>query len=68
MKFREGITGERITEILSGEGATVISLSKLQGLYHIRLKKGQDVEDAVKIFSTYKEVEYAEPNFMMKIK
>ncbi len=68
VKFREGITGERMTEILSGEGATVISLSKLQGLYHISLKKGQDVEDAVKIFNAYKEVEYAEPNYMMKIK
>ena len=68
VKFSEETIEERISEILSVEGASIISILKPKGLYHIRLKKEQDVRAAVKIFKKYKEVEYAEPNYMMKIK
>jgi general secretion pathway protein D len=66
VKFREGTSQERISEILRIEGASIISVLK-PGIYHIKLKKGQDVKEAVKIFSEYNEVEYAEPNYIMKI-
>jgi hypothetical protein len=46
----------------------VIALLKPKGLYHIRLKTGQDVKVAAKIFGSYQEVEYAEPNYIMKMK
>ena len=68
IKFSEETIEERISEILSAEGASIMSVLKPKGLYLIRLKKEQDVRDAVKIFNKYKEVEYAEPNYMMKIK
>lgn len=68
VKFSEETIEERISEILSVEGASIISILKPKALYLIRLKKEQDVRDAVKIFNKYKEVEYAEPNYMMKIK
>lgn len=68
IKFSEETIEERISKILSVEGASIISVLKPKGLYLIRLKKEQDVRDAVKIFNKYKEVEYAEPNYMMKIK
>jgi general secretion pathway protein D len=67
IKFSEETIEERISEILSAEGASIISVLKPKGLYLIRLKKEQDVRNAVKIFNNYKEVEYAEPNYMMKI-
>jgi general secretion pathway protein D len=66
VKFSEGTSQERISEILRIEGASIISVLK-PGIYHIKLKKGQDVQEAVKIFSNYNEVEYAEPNYIMKI-
>ncbi len=68
VKFSEETIEERISEILSVEGASIISVLKPKGLYLIKLKNGQDVKEAIKIFNKYKEVEYAEPNYMMKIK
>jgi general secretion pathway protein D len=67
VKFNEGTPEERINEILSIEGASVISVLKPKGLYHLKLRTGQDVREAVKIFSKYKEIEYAEPNYILKI-
>ncbi len=67
VKFTETTSEQRITEILSSEGASVITTSKIKGLYLIRLKKGQDVKDAIEKFMHYSEVEYAEPNYIRKI-
>jgi general secretion pathway protein D len=68
VKFREGTSEERIKEILSIEGASVLSVLKPKELYHIKLRKGQEVREAIKIFDTYKEVQYAEPNYIFKIR
>jgi general secretion pathway protein D len=68
IKFSEETIEERISEILSVEGASIISILKPKALYLIKLKNGQDVKKAIKIFNKYKEVEYAEPNYMMKIR
>jgi general secretion pathway protein D len=68
VKFKEGVTRERALEILSKKGAVVIRFMEQLGVYHIRLKKGQDVEDAVREFSEVPEVLYAEPNYSLKIK
>jgi hypothetical protein len=67
VQFKGGIQETRISEILSAEGAAVISEMKPKGLYLIKLKKEQDVREAVKKFNAYEEVEYAEPNYIMKI-
>ncbi len=40
---------------------------KTRGPHLIKLRKGQDVREAAKIFNSYREVEYAEPNYIMKI-
>jgi general secretion pathway protein D len=66
VKFKEGMSEDRISEILSTDGASVISVSKAGELYRIRLKKGMDVREAAKIFNGYKEVEYAEPNYIIR--
>jgi len=67
VKFNEETPEERINEILSIEGASVISVLKPKVLYHLKLRTGQDVREAVKIFSKYKEIQYAEPNYILKI-
>jgi general secretion pathway protein D len=67
VKFKEDTGQTRIAEILSGEGASIISALKPEGLYLIRLKEGEDVRDAVKKFIRHPEVEYAEPNYIMKM-
>lgn len=67
VKFKDGITDEAAREIISGKGASVIKFMEGIKVYHIRLQKGQDVEDAVKEFSKIPEVQYAEPNYIIKL-
>lgn len=67
VKFRDAVEDRRVLEILAAEGASVISVLTPRGPHRIRLKKGQDVRDAVKVFNKYEEIEYAEPNYLMKI-
>ncbi|MFZ3137880.1 MAG: type II secretion system secretin GspD [Thermodesulfovibrionales bacterium] len=68
VKFKEDTSEEKISEIVSAEGASIASALKPKGLYRIKLKAAQDVREAVKRFSGYKEIEYAEPNYIMKMK
>jgi general secretion pathway protein D len=68
IKFKEDTPEERMLEILSIEGATVISELGPEGLYHIKLKRGQEVKEAIEVFNNYKEVEYAEPNYIRRIR
>ena len=67
VQFKEGMSEARITEVLSAEGASIISVLKPKGPHLIKLRNGQDVRAAGKIFGTCKEVEYAEPNYIMKM-
>jgi general secretion pathway protein D len=67
IKFRTGTPENRISEILSGEGASVISELKPRELYRVKLRKGLDVTEAIKRFNNYGEVEYAEPNYILKM-
>lgn len=63
VRFNEGVTRERVLQIISEKGATIITMMDKLDIYHIRLKKGQSVEDAVKVFTALQEVRYAEPNY-----
>lgn len=68
VKFKEGVTDEAAREVISKNGASVITVIEGIKVYHIKLKEGQDVEDAVEEFSKIPEVQYAEPNYRLKIK
>ena len=61
--FNEGVTRERALQIISEQGAIVITMMDKRDIYHIRLKKGQSVEDALKVFTALQEIHYAEPNY-----
>lgn len=68
IKFKENIDEESARKIISSHGATVIKFIEGIKIYHIRLRAGQDVKDAIEEFSRLPEVQYAEPNYRVKIK
>ncbi len=67
VKFKEGVSESRINEIISLEEASIISTSKSTGVYNIKLKENMDVLKAKEKFISYKEVQFAEPNYMIKM-
>jgi general secretion pathway protein D len=67
VKFKKEVSDATAREIISKEGATVIKFLEGIKVYQIHLKKGQDVEDAIKEFSKKPEVEYAEPNYIVRM-
>lgn len=58
--FREGVSGEAVREIITGQKA-VIFKSMEERVYHIKLDRGQDLQEAVNKFSSMPEVQKAEP-------
>jgi hypothetical protein len=66
IEFREGVTPEAAHSIITQHGGTVIEVRE-GGVYHIKLKKDQDVEEAVKKFSAIPEVGKVDPNYKIKI-
>ena len=67
VRFKEGVNEETAREIISGKGASVVRYIAGIKVYHIRLPKGQAVEDGIKEFSALPQVEYAEPNFGIRL-
>jgi general secretion pathway protein D len=67
VKFKDGVSEQRISEIVTSEGASIISEPKTKGPHLLKLKEDQDVHKAAEIFSGYKEVEFAEPNYIIRI-
>lgn len=66
VKFKEGLEAGKDTAVIAEMQASVISYNENTQIYHIRLKKNQDVKDAVKAFSILPDVQLAEPNYIMK--
>ena len=60
--FKEDVPAEEVQSIINKQGGTILKTMGGMG-YHLRLKKGQDVEDAVKKFSAMPQVKKAEPNY-----
>ena len=48
VKFKEQISEEKALSIISKNGASVIKFIEKIKVYHIKLREGHDVEDAVK--------------------
>lgn len=67
VRFSEEVSYEEAETIISKMGASIIKYFEKTNIYHIKLKPEQDVEDAVKEFTSIPEVEYAEPNYKVKI-
>ena len=67
VKFKEGVSPTEAEAIIARKGASVIKVIEGIQVYHIRLPKGKEVEKAVKEFSAIPEVQYAEPNYTVKM-
>jgi general secretion pathway protein D len=67
VKFKDDISKEKAIEIIAQKGASVKKYLEGINAYHIALKPEQDVEAAVREFSSLPEVLYAEPNYTVKI-
>jgi general secretion pathway protein D len=68
VKFKSDVTEDVALSLITGQEASVIKFFEDLGAYHIKLEKGQDVNDALEEFQSMPEVEYAEPNFIMSIR
>jgi general secretion pathway protein D len=67
VRFKEDVSYEKAEEIISQMGASIIRYHEKKNLFYIKLKPEQKVEDAIKEFTPIPEVEYAEPNYRVKI-
>lgn len=67
VKFRDDVPEEKAHEIISQHGAGILRYMEKLRVYLLKLKKGESVEDAVEEFSALPEVQYAEPNYTLKI-
>ncbi len=67
VKFKDGVSKEKALEIITQKKATIITYFESINVYHIQLKPDQEVEDAMKEFTSLPEILYAEPNYKLKI-
>jgi len=63
VKFKGGVSQERIASILKDNRIDVIAEIQRGRLYHVRVPDDQSVESAITRLHSYHEVEYAEPNY-----
>lgn len=64
VKFKEGVTQERIKEINTSLGCEIIRSIGPTKTFLIKIKIGEDVKEVVDKFKLFDEVEYAEPNYI----
>ncbi len=63
VKFKAGVSPERIASILNDARADVITELQQGRLYHVRMLGDRSVESVITRLTSYGEVEYAEPNY-----
>ena len=67
VKFKPGTPAARISAVNAHIGARAIKKFPITKVHHLRLPPNVEVIDAVKAYSLYPEVVYAEPNYMVHI-
>jgi general secretion pathway protein D len=67
VRFKEGVDAEKAAELIQGMGGTIVKYMEGMGVYQIRLKEGQSVKNAAEAFGRLPEVQYAEPNYRMRL-
>src|SRR6266545_154058 len=66
VKFKDGVSETRKHNLHNKNGSLKIKEFKSLRIHHLKLKKGLRVEDAVKLYKSDPDVEYAEPNYMLR--
>lgn len=67
VKFKVGVTKEGIDKIRMTYGLSCIITIESIGVYRFRIPPGSTVEDMVDALNEDSQVEYAEPNYMLRI-
>jgi hypothetical protein len=67
VKFKVGVTTERIEGIQEAYGLSLIKRLESIGVYRFKIPSGSTVEDTVKTLNEDLHVEYAEPNYTVSI-
>lgn len=63
VKFKDGISQEKIASILKDNRISVLAELQHGRLYHVRIQDDRSVESAITQLTSYQEIEYAEPNY-----
>lgn len=63
VKFKDGISQERIASIMQDNRIDVIAEIQRGRLYHVRVLDDRSVESAITQLTSYQEIEYAEPDY-----
>jgi hypothetical protein len=63
VKFKDGISQERIAAILKDNRVDIIAEIQQGRLYHVRILDDRSVESLITRLTSYQEIEYAEPNY-----
>jgi len=67
VKFKNGISRERIEFILTHNRIDILSEIQFGRLYHVKVMDDRSVESAITQLTSYQEIEYAEPNHRYEI-
>jgi hypothetical protein len=63
VKFKDGVSQERIASILKDNQIDVIAEIQRGRLYHVKILDDRSVESAITHLTSHQEIEYAEPNY-----
>jgi subtilisin family serine protease len=67
VKFRADVSAASLEEAGAALGAVRVREFKRLGLHHLRLPAGFPVDEAVGMFRAHPDVEYAEPNYILRM-
>jgi hypothetical protein len=67
VKFKQGVTENRIREINDLLGCEIIRSIGRTNTFLIKIKTGQTVKETINKYKLFDEVEYAEPNYIKRI-
>jgi len=65
IKFKDGTGMQRIKSIQKIIGLITIRVVPKLNIYHMKIQNGSSVEEVIKRLKGFKEVEYAEPNYIV---
>jgi hypothetical protein len=66
IKFKDGTDVESIKAIQEKFGLRTIKIMSKQNIYRMKIQNGSSVQEVIKRLQSFKEVEYSEPNYIVK--
>src|SRR3990172_2632563 len=67
VKFKAGVSKSTQDNFHLKHGSSKIKEFSSLRIHHLKLKEGMSVEDAIKLYKKDPDVEYAEPNYIVKV-